>query len=76
MKRAALTRSNLFLEVGKVRQLRKVLQSRSNSEAVRRVIDERLAAGMGLQACGAFESSEAPRRYAAGLERRSDDSTA
>jgi len=48
--RAALTRTNLLLEVGKVRRLRKALQSRSNSEAVRLVIDERLAVEAGLQA--------------------------
>lgn len=50
MGRAPLTRTNLLLEVGKVRQLRKALQSRSNSEAVRLVIDERLAVEAGLQA--------------------------
>src|SRR5207248_9966177 len=50
MGRAALTRTNLLLEVGKVQRLRKALQSRSNSEAVRRVIDERLAVEAGLQA--------------------------
>jgi len=48
--RVVLTRTNLMLEVGKVRRLRKALQSRSNSEAVRLVIDERLAAKVGLQA--------------------------
>src|SRR6266436_412479 len=50
MGRTALTRTNLLLETGKVRRLRKALQSRSNSEAVRRVIDERLAVEGGLQA--------------------------
>jgi hypothetical protein len=50
MKRTALTRTNLLLEVVKVRRLRKALQSPSNSEAVRRVIDERLAVDVGLQA--------------------------
>ena len=50
MKRAALTRTNLLLEVGKVRRLRKALRSRSNSEAVRQVIDERLAVETGLEA--------------------------
>jgi hypothetical protein len=39
-----------LLEIGKVRKLRKVLRSRSNSEAVRLVIDERLAVEAGLQA--------------------------
>lgn len=47
---AVLTRTNLLLEIAKVRRLRKSLQSRSNSEAVRLVIDERLAVGGGLQA--------------------------
>lgn len=50
MNRAALTRTNLLLEVRKVRRLRKALRSRSNSEAVRRVIDERLAVETGLEA--------------------------
>ena len=50
MNRAALTRTNLLLEAGKVRRLRKALRSRSNSEAVRRVIDERLAVETGLEA--------------------------
>ena len=50
MTRAALTRTNLLLETRKVRRLRKALRSRSNSEAVRLVIDERLAVEAGLQA--------------------------
>ena len=50
MSRATLTRTNLLLEAGKVRRLREALQSRSNSEAVRIVIDERLAVEAGLQA--------------------------
>jgi len=50
MSRTALTRTNLLLEAGKIRRLRKALQSRSNSEAVRRVIDERLAVETGLEA--------------------------
>ncbi len=50
MSRMALTRTNLLLEVGKIRRLRKALQSRSNSEAVRRVIDERLVVETGLGA--------------------------
>jgi hypothetical protein len=41
---------NLMLETGKVRRLRELLRSRSNSEAVRLVIDERLAVEAGLQA--------------------------
>jgi len=48
MARAALTRTNLLLETGKIRQLRKALRSRSNSEAVRRAIDERLAVETGF----------------------------
>jgi hypothetical protein len=48
--RTALRRTNLVLEIEKVRRLRKALRSRSNSEAVRLVIDERLAAETGLQA--------------------------
>lgn len=50
MSRAVLTRTNLMLAAGKVRQLRAALRSRSNSEAVRLVIDERLAVEAGLQA--------------------------
>src|SRR6202021_2345447 len=46
----ALTRTNLLLDSGKVQQLRKTLHSRSNSEAVRRVIEERLAVEAGLGA--------------------------
>ena len=50
MSRAALTRTNLLLETRKVRRLRKALRSRSNSEAVRHVIDDRLAVEAGLRA--------------------------
>jgi hypothetical protein len=50
MGRASFTRTNLLLDVGKVQRLRKALRSHSNSEAVRRVIDERLAVEVGLQA--------------------------
>jgi hypothetical protein len=50
MSRALLTRTNLLLETDKVRRLRKTLRSRSNSEAVRLVINERLAAEAGLGA--------------------------
>ena len=50
MTKQKLTRTNLLLEAGKVRQLRKTLGSPSNSEAVRRAINERLAAEAGLQA--------------------------
>jgi len=45
-----LTGINLLLEVRKIRRLREGLQSRSNSDALRRVIDERLAVETGLQA--------------------------
>ncbi len=45
-----MTGINLLLEVRKIRRLREGLQSRSNSDALRRVIDERLAVETGLQA--------------------------
>ena len=45
-----IRRTNLLLDLGKVRQLRKALRVRSNSEAVRRAIDERLAVEAGLNA--------------------------
>ena len=45
-----VTRTNLLVNLAKVRELRKVLNLRSNSEAVRRVIDERLAVETGLNA--------------------------
>jgi len=50
MSKVALTRTNLLLETAKVWRLRRVLGSPSNSEAVRRAINERLAAEAGLQA--------------------------
>lgn len=50
MSRTVLTRTNLLLEPRKIRQLRNALGVRSDSEAVRLVIDERLAAEAGLQA--------------------------
>ena len=50
MSKATLTRTNLLLETGKIRRLRKALQSHSNSEAVRRAVDERLAVETGLAA--------------------------
>jgi hypothetical protein len=50
MSRVALTRTNLLLETNKVRQLRAALRSRSNSEAVRLAIEERLAVESGLRA--------------------------
>ena len=45
-----IRRTNLLLDLGKVRQLRKALRLRSNSEAVRWAIDERLAIEAGLNA--------------------------
>jgi hypothetical protein len=50
MHKLALKRTNLLLETAKVRRLRKVLGSSSNSEAVRRAINERLAVESGLRA--------------------------
>jgi len=50
MSQAQLKRTNLLLETNKIRQLRRALRSRSNSEAVRIAIDERLAVETGLQA--------------------------
>lgn len=61
MNRVALTRTNLLLEVGKVRRLRKALRSRSNSEAVRRVIDERLAVETGLEALRSLRKLGGPK---------------
>ena len=49
MKRT-IRRTNLLLDLGKVRQLRKTLRLRSNSEAVRWAIDEHLAIEAGLGA--------------------------
>jgi ActR/RegA family two-component response regulator len=46
----AVTRTNFLVDLAKVRELRKALNARSNSEAVRRVIDERLAVETGLNA--------------------------
>ena len=60
MNRPALTRTNLLLEVGKVRRLRKALRSRSNSEAVRRVINERLAVETGLEALRSLRTLGGP----------------
>ncbi len=50
VRKPALTGINLLLEVRKIRRLRKGLQSRSNADAVRRVIDERSAVETGLRA--------------------------
>lgn len=60
MRRRSLTRTNLLLEVGKIRRLRKVLRSRSNSEAVRRIIDERLAVETGLEALRTLRKLRGP----------------
>lgn len=60
MSKTALTRTNLILEAGKIRRLRKALHSRSNSEAVRRVIDERLAVEAGLEALRALRKLGGP----------------
>jgi hypothetical protein len=45
-----VVRINLLLEPRKVRELRRALRSRSNSEAVRRAIDETLNVKKGLSA--------------------------
>jgi hypothetical protein len=50
MSGAALRRTKLLLKTGKVRRLRKALESPSNSEAVRRAINDRLAVEAGLRA--------------------------
>jgi hypothetical protein len=50
MSGTALTRTNILLDPGKVQRLRKVLRSRTNSEAVRLAIEERLAAEESLRA--------------------------
>jgi len=52
MSGAPLTRTNLLLQAGKVRRLRKALQSSSDSAAVRQAIDESLAVEAGLRALG------------------------
>jgi len=51
---AARTRMNLLLHAGKVRKLRRALRATSNSAALRRVIDDRLAVEEGLRALGAL----------------------
>ena len=50
MGKPALTRTNLLLEAPKVRRLRKTLGPPSNSDAVRRATNERLAVESGLRA--------------------------
>jgi len=50
MRKLALKRTNLLLETAKVRRLREALGSPSNSDAVRRAINERLAVEAGLRA--------------------------
>jgi hypothetical protein len=67
----ALTRTNLLLESGKVQQLRKTLHSRSNSEAVRRVIEERLAVEAGLGALRARRELGGPEDVRSLLEPKS-----
>ena len=62
MSRATVTRTNLLLETGKVRRLREALKSRSNSEAVRTVIDERLAVEAGLQALRRLRCKDAQQK--------------
>ena len=49
-----IRRTNLLLDLGKVKQLRKALRLRSNSEAVRWAIDDRLAVEAGLIALRAL----------------------
>jgi hypothetical protein len=66
MSNVALTRTNLLLETAKVRRLRKTLGSPSDSEAVRRAINERLeveAAGTkgGLMAKTTLAKSRGPK---------------
>jgi len=46
--------------MGKIRQLRKALQSRSNSEAVHRTIDERLSVEAGVAALRALRKFGGP----------------
>jgi ActR/RegA family two-component response regulator len=56
----AVTRTNFLVDLAKVRELRKALNARSNSEAVRRVIDERLAVETGLNALRRLKELEGP----------------
>ena len=66
----AITRTNLMLDLGKVTQLRRAFRVRSNSEAVRRAVDEALVVERGLEAlrtlrdAGGIEDmfGRAPRR--------------
>ena len=48
--RAVLKRQNLMVDEGKLRQLRRALGARSNSEAVRIAVDRELATTLGLNA--------------------------
>ena len=57
----ALTRTNVLLETGKIRKLRKILRSRSNSEAIRLAVDERLAVETGLQALRTLKRLGGPK---------------
>ena len=53
----AITRTNLMLDLGKVAQLRRAFQVRSNSEAVRRAVEEALVAERGLDALRSLRES-------------------
>lgn len=50
MRRGALKRTNILLDEDKVSLLRRKLRARSNSEAVRIAIDQKLATTLGLEA--------------------------
>jgi hypothetical protein len=57
MSSRAVTRINLLLEADKIRQLRQALAAPSNSAAVRRAIEERLAVEGGLRALRTLQKS-------------------
>jgi hypothetical protein len=57
MNKLGLTRTNLLLDNAKVRRLRRSLNARSNSEAVRRLIDDHLAIRRGLTALKDLQST-------------------
>jgi hypothetical protein len=50
VRKRVLTRTNLLVEMPKLRHVRKKLRSRSNSEAVRHLIDEHIAGERGVRA--------------------------
>jgi hypothetical protein len=50
MGKRVLTRANLLVEMPKLRHVRKKLRLRSNSEAVRKLVDQHIAAERGVQA--------------------------